>query len=98
VSVEGSVAGGRRTATIGGTSAEDVSSHCVQKSYANRKGEGDVRFGKGPRWRQRRSPHPAVARPGALVYRPSQNQLMWIPEIAREITNRWISDVPSKMV
>jgi hypothetical protein len=26
------------------------------------------------------------------------NQLMWIPEIAREITRRWISEVPSKMV
>ena len=26
------------------------------------------------------------------------DQLMWIPEIAREITSRWISEVPSKMV
>ncbi len=25
-------------------------------------------------------------------------QLMWIPEIARLMTSRWISDVPSKMV
>ena len=26
------------------------------------------------------------------------DQLMWMPEIAREITSRWISEVPSKIV
>jgi hypothetical protein len=29
---------------------------------------------------------------------PRAVQLMWIPEIARLITSRWISEVPSKMV
>ena len=29
---------------------------------------------------------------------PGPNQLMWIPEIAREITSRCTSLVPSKMV
>ncbi|MBB5806653.1 hypothetical protein F4560_006421 [Saccharothrix ecbatanensis] len=34
-------------------------------------------------------------RPGDLI---SQVYLMCMPEIARATTNRWISDVPSKMV
>ncbi len=29
--------------------------------------------------------------------RARRSYLTWTPEIAREITNRWISDVPSKM-
>ena len=29
---------------------------------------------------------------------PARSYLMWIPEIARAITKRWISDVPSKIV
>jgi len=33
-----------------------------------------------------------------IVRFPLGDQLMWMPEIALEITNLWISDVPSKMV
>jgi hypothetical protein len=39
---------------------------------------------------------PAGQEMGSLFSLPGQ--LMWIPEIARLITSRWISLVPSKMV
>ncbi len=42
------------------------------------------------------SVHPG--RTGRRGARPGSGQLMWMPLIAREMTSRWISEVPSKMV
>jgi hypothetical protein len=41
-------------------------------------------------------PSPTPLKLKGLLFRAAQ--LMWIPEMAREITSRWISDVPSKIV
>jgi hypothetical protein len=46
----------------------------------------------------RSRPSEVTASGNAEVGHPRLGQLMWIPEIARLMTSRWTSDVPSKMV
>ena len=55
--------------------------------------------GLGPRRRRRHAAHPAAAPPGQA--RPqglTRAQRIGAPEIARAMTRRWISEVPSKIV